>query len=102
MAPYRWQVAEEVAGPEEPGHPERSSRQAEAEKSRVVHGPDPRHERRESPHDRNEPGQHDRLAPMVLEERLGPLQVFPPEEPGVHGEGPGPDVAPDPVVQVVS
>ena len=60
------------------------------------------HERGERAHDRHEPGEDDRLAPVPPVELLRPLQVLVLEEPLVDLEGPRPDPAADRVVHRVT
>jgi hypothetical protein len=95
-------VAEEEAGQHEQPDPENRSHHIVGEESAVAHRPDPGHERREGADDRNEPRQDDRLAAVLLVERVRAVEVLLLEKPDVPLECPRADRGADPVVHRVA
>jgi len=73
---YKRYVAEEKPGKDEQCHPGHAADDVITDERKVVHPPDPGHERRESADERHEPGDHDGLFAVAVKKRLCPVQVF--------------------------
>ena len=74
--PHNFELAQVVSGQRHRQDPADASEDVEGEEAKIAHASHARHERREGAHDRNEFGVDQRLAAMLLIERLRPPDIF--------------------------
>src|SRR6185503_20100019 len=96
-------LAEPISHERERYDPEQRSEHAESQELEVLHPADARDEWRERAHDRNEPGQDDRLAAVFLKELVRALQMLLLQPAAVIAlKDFGTHFAADPIVDVVA